>query len=158
MDTWYSVLVYKHKSLFATTILSSCWEKKREYESCADLVSWAKKKKFHEERKREQKRILNFLFVFSCSSNVLVRWFRLHRFASVVRSLFGAHPEIGAATFDYLHLVLVCVHSRLYLVTSCSQLIFISKSSPSAWWRRDKHICFRRLHTCAEDFGPSVFF
>ena len=66
-------------------------------------------------RKSKQTQTLNFLSVFSCSSNMLIHLFHLHWFASGVRPLFEAHPKMGTATFVYLHIVLVSVHSRPYL-------------------------------------------
>ena len=56
-------------------------------------------------REREQTQSLNFFFlVFCCSSNVLVRWFRLHWCASGVRPLFGAHLTMGATIFVSLYI------------------------------------------------------
>ena len=55
-------------------------------------------------RKGKQTQNLNFLSVFSRSSNVFVRWLRLHRFTSGVSPLSEAHPEIGADIFDCVYI------------------------------------------------------
>ena len=83
----------------------------------------------HEEKESRDKPWIFFL-VFFCCSNVLISWFRLHRFVSHLRFLFGAHPKMGAAIFAYLHIVLACVPSRLYLVTSNFQTRVIRLLSP----------------------------
>ena len=63
--------------------------------------------------------------VFCCSSNVLVCWFYLHSCVPGVRSIFGAHSKIGAATFHYFHIVLVSAYSHLYHVMSPSLLTWV---------------------------------
>ena len=90
------------------------------------------------------------------NSNVLVRWFRLHSFASGVRSLFGDHPKIGASAFDYLHIVLASLHSCLYFVVSPS-LSNLSRPLTSTWWRSKEHIHCRWFHIYVEDLGSPVF-
>ena len=60
-------------------------------------------------RKGEQTKTLKFLSVFSCSSNMLVCWFRLHRFVSGVGPLFGAHPKNGAVIFVLLYFIVADV-------------------------------------------------
>ena len=56
-------------------------------------MSWGEKESRHRQI---------FFLVFCYSSDVLVRWFRLHSCASGVRPLFGAQSKMGATTFDYL--------------------------------------------------------
>ena len=50
-------------------------------------------------RKREQTQTMNFLSVFSYSSNVFVCWFHLYGFAFGVKPFFRTHPKMGAAIF-----------------------------------------------------------
>ena len=89
---------------------------------------------------------------------VLLLWFCFHWFTSVVRPLFGPHPKMGAATFDYLRIVLANVYSRLFLVTSPCQLTFKHKLSLYFRLVSDRgHICFRWFHTSAEDLKPLGF-
>ena len=70
-----------------------------------------------------------FFLLFCCRSKVLVRWFRLHRFASGVRPLISS-------LFTFLWLV--------FNVTSPSQLTFKSELSPYfRLVRRKEHTRFR---------------
>ena len=73
---------------------------------------------YHEEIKREQTQILNFLPGFLLYFYLLVRLLRLHSFESDVRPVFGAHPKTGAATLAYLHIDQASVDPRLYLIAS----------------------------------------
>ena len=75
-----------------------------------------------------------------------------------VGSLFGAHPKIGAAIFDYLHIVLISVHLRLSLVTSPRQLTF--KPELSLYFclmLEGGHVRFRWFHI-SRRFRVSGFF
>ena len=100
-----------------------------------------------------------FFLVFCCSSNMLIRWFHLYRLMSGVRPPFGAHPKVGAATFNYLHVVLDSVHLCLYLFTSQSQLTFKPELSPYLCLVSERgHIHFQWFYACAEDLGPPGFF
>ena len=67
--------------------VSKNWEKEREYESCVDRVSWAKR--------NNMRRI-----VCSFCSNMFVRSFCLHGFASGVWPLFAAHFKIESRNFS----------------------------------------------------------
>ena len=61
-------------------------------------------------------------------------------------------------TFDYLHIVVTSVNSRLCLVRSSSQLTFkLESSSYFCLESKGRHIHFQWLHTCAEDLGPPIF-
>ena len=99
-----------------------------------------------------------FLQIFYCNFNLLVRWFRHHRYASGVRLSFRAHPKMGAATFNYLPIVLACNQSRHYLITSSSHLTFKPEASP--YFRLVSVgglIRFSLFHTCVEHLGPPGF-
>ena len=64
-----------------------------------------KEKQYVMRREREGKyRSWIFFLIFCCSSNLLVRWFRLHSCAFGVGPLFGAHPKTEAIIFVSLHL------------------------------------------------------
>ena len=112
----------------------------------------------HEEwESRDRPRIL--FLVFRYISNVLLRWFRFHISASGVRSFVVALLKMVAATFAYVHIVLASVPSRLYLVTSFSQLTFKPKtSSYFCLVSGEGQIHFRWFYICAEDFGPQGFY
>ena len=68
--------------------LSCCWEERNSMKTESTAFAEQKETTFHEEREREgerarerereQKQSLNFLFGFSCCSNIIARWFRLH--------------------------------------------------------------------------------
>ena len=110
------------------------------------------------ERKREQTQFLNFFSSFCCRSNVIAYLFLLHSCTCSVRRLFGAHPKMEAATFDYLHIVLYCVHSHFYLVTSPNQLTFKPESSPCFCLVSERgYIRFQWFHTCTKRGGTYFF-
>ena len=129
-------------------------ERKRERERARE-----RERESERERERESRhRLWIFFLVFCCSSIMLVHWFHLSSCASCVKPLFGAHPKMGAVTFDYLHMIRTSVNSRLYFVTSPSQLSF--KPESSAYFRlcrREGHIRFPWFFTCTVDLGPLVF-
>ena len=92
-------------------------------------------------------------------SNVLVLWFRLHRFVSGVRLLFEAQPKIGSATLDYLQIVLFSSQCCFYLVTSPSLQTFKPESSHYFLLvSKGGHISFWWFHTCKEDLRPPFLF
>ena len=62
------------------------------------------------------------------------------------------------ATFNYLLIVLACVHSRFYMVTCTNQLTFKTKSSPYFLLVSEGGpIRFRWFNSCAENLGLLVF-
>ena len=100
-----------------------------------------------------------FFLIFSCSSNVFVRWFHLHSCSSTVRPRFEAQSKMWAVTSDYLHIGLARVHSRLYHVTFLGQPTFKPESSPYFLLLSEGgDICFWWFHICVDDLGPLGFF
>ena len=113
---------------------------------------------YHEEKVSKDRHWIFFL-LFCCSSTGLVCCFRLHWFASGVKSLFRRSPQMETTTFDSLHIVLASVHSRLSLVTSPNKLTF--KHELSAYFHlmsEGGHFRFRWFRTCAEYLRPPNFF
>ena len=50
-------------------------------------------------KKRDQIKTLDLFSAFSCYYNVLVRWFRLYRIVSGVKTIFRCLPKMGAEIF-----------------------------------------------------------
>ena len=97
-------------------------------------------------REREDKhRPWIFFLIFSCSFNMLVWWFCLHRSRSNVKPLFRAHPKMGAATLSSL-----LTHFQKGVVP------YFCLMAP--WWGREKHIPFQLFLTCIKAFGPLILF
>ena len=90
----------------------------------------------------------DLVLAFYCSSNVPVRWFRLHGFVSSVRRLFGTQPNFRLSSYcpGYSSLTSFPLRVRLltYLKNCRCRLLPQGVSG--------KNIRFRWFHTCAEDF------
>ena len=83
---------------------------------------------------------LEFPFWFSFA--VLNSWFQLHSSASSVKPLFWALSKMGAVIFVCLYIFVACVHYRLYLLASMSQLTLKPELSPYFCLMSERgHIC-----------------
>ena len=68
-------------------------------------------------------------------------------------------PKMGLANFRLsLHLRGLCSTPCLYLVTSSTNSLKLSRRLTSAWSRRENHIRFWWFHTSTKDLGPPCFF
>ena len=109
--------------------------------------------------KREKTQTLNFLSLLSCCSNVLSHCFGLHTFVSGVRTLYGAHSNMGAANLVYLHIVLASFHSCLYLFVSASWETFKTESSlTSTLVVEGGTYSLPLVLYCVQDLGSLFFF
>ena len=77
--------------------------------------------KFHEE-KESRDRFWIFCLVVCCSSNVFVRWFRLHSGASSVRPLFRAHSKMGDCNFLHKAVCPVSWGCRIHWLHLCRRV------------------------------------
>ena len=100
---------------------------------------------------------------FPYSLAVLTRffhWFRLHRFASGVRHLFGPYLQNAAHKFSSELTSLWFVFNwRLYILTTHSQLAFKTELSAYFWLESErKTYPFPLVPHMSSRFGTSVFF
>ena len=101
----------------------------------SNSISWLEKK--------NADRPWIFFLVFSCSSNVLFRWFSFHSWASGVWLFFGNHPKMKAETFGCLRIAVSSLQLTVYLVASGCQLPpFLFSLS----WAHSKRISRLSLH------------
>ena len=84
------------------------------YENWVARVSWTKRTTCHED-KESVDTDFEFSFYFSV---VITCLFAGSVFASGMRPLFEAYRKMGASTFDHPHIILVSIHSHLYLFAS----------------------------------------
>ena len=109
------------------------------------------KRKWPEEKEIRDKSWIFFL-VFCCSSNVFFRWLRLHSYISGIRSLFGAHPKIGASTFGCLHIIWsstgLIVYDRQIPLFYCILSLVLSK--------RLSRFLFQPIRACCQ-FPADIF-
>ena len=115
--------------------------------------------KCHEERKGRHRPWFIFL-VFCCSSNVLVRWFRLHNCESGVRPFSRALPKMGAIIFVSLYIVVADVQLSSLPRHVPQETDFQTRVAPLL--PPEVSIVgtypFRGLRICAENLEPRFFF
>ena len=102
-----------------------------------------------EERKSWHKPIIFFL-VFCFSYNMLVRWFRLYKFASCVRPLLGTHPQNWARKF-------LSILTSSWLVFSPRFYIFVSSCLLTSKSKLSFYFCLvsTRGTSVSDGFSPA---
>ena len=81
-----------------------------------------------------------FFTVFCSSSNILIRFFCLHRVASIVRPFFGAHPQNGSLKLFSPYVFVASVPLTVFSSSRpLANSLKPSRPLPSPWDRREGH-------------------